>query len=98
MDILIVEDEPKVASFLKKGLELQGFNTEVAYDGNIALRMATSLDAHYDAIIMDVNLPVINGFDVCEKLRGTFIDFPTARLIIVDPQLHFRAPPFQSNC
>lgn len=80
MDILIVEDEPKVASFLKKGLELQGFNTEVAYDGNIALRIATSVDAHYDAIIMDVNLPVINGFDVCEKLRRNNIKTPILML------------------
>lgn len=76
MNVLIVEDEPKVVSFLKKGLELQGITTDVAYDGNIALRKATSTEASFDAIIMDVNLPAMNGFDVCEKIRNQNIKTP----------------------
>ncbi len=76
MTVLIVEDEPKVASFLKKGLELQGFETDVAYDGAIALRKAITSDLKFDAIIMDVNLPEINGFNVCKKIREQNIKTP----------------------
>lgn len=80
MTILIVEDEPKVASFLKKGLELHGFNTDLAYDGSIALRKATSAEQQYDAIIMDVNLPLMNGFGVCERIRRQNIKTPILML------------------
>jgi len=80
MTILIVEDEPKVASFLKKGLELHGFNTDLAYDGSIALRKATSAGQQYDAIIMDVNLPLMNGFGVCERIRRQNIKTPILML------------------
>lgn len=67
MKILIIEDEQKVAAFIKKGLEVKNFDTEVAYDGQIGLSKA--LAGHYDVIILDVNLPVINGFEVCKRLR-----------------------------
>lgn len=80
MTILIVEDEPKVASFIRKGLELNGFNTDIAYDGSIALRKASASDLTYDAIIMDVNLPLINGFEVCTKLRESNIKTPVLML------------------
>jgi DNA-binding response OmpR family regulator len=65
--ILIIEDEPKVTSFIKKGLEVNEFKTETAYDGEIGLRKA--LSKNYDAIILDINLPKINGFDVCKQIR-----------------------------
>lgn len=66
-NILIIEDEPKVASFIKKGLEVNEFRAETAYDGEIGLRKAFS--KKYDAIILDINLPKINGFDVCRQIR-----------------------------
>ncbi len=67
MNVLIIEDEPKVAAFIKKGLEVKSFNADVAYDGLIGLNKA--LEGNYDVIILDINLPVYNGFEVCRKLR-----------------------------
>lgn len=80
MTILIVEDEPKVASFIKKGLELSGFKTDLAFDGVMALKKGTTHSAGYDAIILDVNLPLINGFDVCRQLRDKHIKTPILML------------------
>lgn len=65
--ILIIEDEPKVASFIKKGLEVNKFQADTAFDGEIGLRKA--LAKKYDAIILDINLPKVNGFDVCKRIR-----------------------------
>lgn len=65
--ILVVEDEVKVAASLKEGLEEKGFHVEVAYDGGIGLRMASG--NKYDAIILDVNLPTMNGYALCETIR-----------------------------
>jgi two-component system, OmpR family, copper resistance phosphate regulon response regulator CusR len=67
MKILIVEDEPKVSSFIQKGLEVNGFVAETAFDGQIALRKIQNQT--FDAIIMDVNIPELNGFEVCRQLR-----------------------------
>ncbi len=66
--ILIVEDEVKVALSLKEGLEEKGFLVDLAYDGYIGKRMAAS--GTYDAIILDVNLPSVNGYDLCEDIRS----------------------------
>ncbi len=65
--ILIIEDEPKVASFIKRGLELNSFNAEIAFDGEIGLRKI--LANNYDVIILDINLPKMNGFEVCKQVR-----------------------------
>jgi DNA-binding response OmpR family regulator len=65
--ILIIEDEVKVASFIKKGLEVNKFKAEIAYDGEIGFRKAVS--KKYDTIILDINLPKINGFDLCKQIR-----------------------------
>ncbi len=62
MKILVIEDETKLAGFIKKGLEEQSWEVEVAYDGRIGKSLAMSNT--YDMIVMDVNLPVINGFDL----------------------------------
>lgn len=67
MKILVVEDEPKVASFLKKGLAEQGYQVEQAYDGNTGARMALQND--YDMIVLDVILPGMNGVEVCRLIR-----------------------------
>jgi two-component system, OmpR family, copper resistance phosphate regulon response regulator CusR len=74
MKILIVEDEPKVASFIKKGLEENGFETEIAYDG---LSAAKLVDQYvFDLIILDLVIPGLNGLDLCTKIRRTRPDIP----------------------
>lgn len=67
MNILIVEDEPKVVEFLKKGLEEQGYKTDVAFDGIMGERLGCR--NQYDIILLDVILPHINGYDLCKKIR-----------------------------
>lgn len=67
MRILIVEDEPRVVAFLTKGLEEQGYDISVAYDGQIGERLATK--EQFDLIILDVVLPLINGLELCRKIR-----------------------------
>ena len=67
MKILLVEDEPKVASFLHKGLTEQQHSVEVATDGPTGLRMA--LAGSHDLIILDNLLPGLSGLDVCRQVR-----------------------------
>ncbi len=69
MKILVIEDEPKVVSFIKQGLEEQGYDIDVAYDGQIGERLATK--EYYDLILLDVILPHINGIELCRKIRKT---------------------------
>ncbi len=65
--ILLVEDETNVISFIKKGLTEDGYEVSVALDGETGLKMA--LDFNYDLIILDIMLPVLNGLEVCEAIR-----------------------------
>jgi DNA-binding response OmpR family regulator len=65
--ILIVEDEPKVAAFIKKGLDENEFTSDIAYDRLIGKAMA--LTNQYDLIVLDLNLPQINGFQLCKIIR-----------------------------
>ena len=67
MRILIIEDEPKVVEFLKKGLEEQDYDVDVAYDGQMGERIA--IKNIYDIILLDVVLPYINGYELCKKIR-----------------------------
>jgi two-component system copper resistance phosphate regulon response regulator CusR len=67
MKILLVEDEPKVASLIKKGLEEQQNLVTIAYDGNMGVKLALELD--FELIILDVILPYINGLEVCKQIR-----------------------------
>lgn len=67
MKILVVEDEPKLASFVRKGLEEQACEVDVAFDGQVGRNMA--MNNLYDVIIMDINLPKMNGFDVVQSIR-----------------------------
>lgn len=78
MKILIIEDETKVATFIKKGLEVNGFLPEIAYDGQIGLNMA--LNYNFDLVILDVNLPIINGFEVCRQIREANVKTPVLML------------------
>lgn len=72
MQILIVEDEQQVASFIKSGLEDYGFSADIANDALQAQMMLANTD--YTTIILDVNLPVINGFELCKIIRSRYED------------------------
>lgn len=74
MRILVVEDEKKVASFIRKGLEEQSYVVETAFDGLEGERLALKND--YDAIILDVLLPKQDGIVTCQKIRLKRIDTP----------------------
>lgn len=78
MRILIVEDEIKVVDFLRMGLNEAGYEIEVAYDGQMGLRLA--LTRQFDLIILDVILPYLNGLDVCRKIREKQIGVPILML------------------
>jgi len=65
--ILIIEDETKVALFIKKGLEENQFMSEIAHTGKSGLEMI--LSKHYDLVILDLNLPDIKGHEVCRTMR-----------------------------
>jgi DNA-binding response OmpR family regulator len=67
MRILVVEDEKKVAGFIKKGLEEEGHAIDVAFDGSEGLLMA--LDGVHDLIILDINLPKMDGLRVLQEFR-----------------------------
>jgi len=67
MRILIVEDEPKVASFIKKGFDENQFDADVAYDGLSAEKLARQ--NKYDLYLLDIIIPVMNGLDLCRKLK-----------------------------
>ena len=86
MRALIVEDELKMAALLRRGLVEEGYATDVAHTGEDALRMARS--TAYDAIVLDVMLPGLDGFGVCRELRSSGVWTPilmlTARDDILD--------------
>lgn len=65
--ILLVEDEQKIADALKQGLSENGYVVEVAYDGKIGLKVFETYPFHL--IVLDINLPGINGFDLCKMIR-----------------------------
>ncbi len=76
--ILIVEDEPKVALFIKKGLDENAFDAIIAYDGLQGKQMA--LKGNYDLIILDLNLPIIKGNEVCREIRRKNLGVPILML------------------
>ncbi len=77
-NILIIEDEFKVAQFIKRGLEENDFDAEIAYDGFTGERMILSKE--YDLIILDINLPMKNGFELCKVIRNTNAKVPVLML------------------
>ena len=68
MRILVVEDETELAAYVKRGLEREGFVVDVAGDGEVGLDMATA--STYDALVLDIMLPKLNGYRVCAELRA----------------------------
>lgn len=82
MRVLVVEDEKKVASFIKRGLEEENFSVDVAYDGEEGLDMATNNP--YDVILMDLMLPKKDGLSVIRELREKDIATPVLCLTAKD--------------
>ena len=80
--VLVVEDEQSLAEGLKRGLETDGFATDLAFDGNDGLWMAR--ERSYDAIVLDILLPGMNGFRVCASLRDEGIWTPIVVLSAKD--------------
>ena len=75
---LIVEDEEKVASFIKKGLFTQGYDSVIAPTGREALDLFES--QKFDLIILDIGLPDLSGLEVCEQIRKTNVQIPVLML------------------
>lgn len=74
MDILVVEDEVRIASLIQRGLEDQGYKITLAYDGLMGKKLA--LSQTFNLIILDVILPGINGIDLCKEIRQSRKDTP----------------------
>jgi DNA-binding response OmpR family regulator len=66
--ILIIEDEPRIAAFLEKGLQKNGFRTAIAFDGEQAVTMAQG--HHFDLLLLDLGLPIKDGWTVLAELRS----------------------------
>ena len=70
--ILVIEDEKKIADTLKMGLTENGFEVEVAYDGKIGHQLL--LSRNFDLVILDINLPGMNGYELCKAIRYRNMD------------------------
>jgi len=82
MKILLVEDDPKISSFVKLGLEDDNFDVTVAYDSAMAEKIVFS--KKFDIIILDVIIPGINGLELCKKIRNSNIKTPVLMLTSLD--------------
>lgn len=84
--ILIAEDEERIASFIQKGLRIDGFRAEIVADGLAAFEYARS--GEFDLMVLDIELPGLDGFSVLRRLRTERIDIPiiilTARDAVED--------------
>ncbi|MDQ3987385.1 MAG: response regulator transcription factor [Actinomycetota bacterium] len=85
MRVLIVEDEKRLAAGLKRGLEAEGFATDIALTGTDGLWMAR--EHPYDAIVLDIMLPGVNGYKICTELREEGIWTPILMLTAKDGEL-----------
>lgn len=74
MRLLLIEDDLKLSTFIRKGLEEAGFVIEHASDGNVGLQMA--MTSSYDAALIDIMLPGLNGLSIIERLRKQHIKLP----------------------
>jgi two-component system, OmpR family, copper resistance phosphate regulon response regulator CusR len=81
--VLIVEDETRLASFIEKGLRKHGLTTAIAEDGQQAIQMA--LDEAFDLMLLDLGLPILDGFTVLKTLRDQHqVQFPIIVVSAVD--------------
>jgi len=82
MHLLLVEDDYWVANFIKKGLTLERIGVDLAQDGECAIEKSSSRT--YDVIILDVMLPIVDGFEVCRHLRQQGVQTPILMLTAKD--------------
>jgi two-component system, OmpR family, response regulator len=85
MKVLVVEDDRKIASAVRRGLAAEGYTVEVAFDGAEGLWLAT--EGSYDLIVLDIMLPGRNGYQVCGQLRETGDWTPILMLTAKDGEL-----------
>ncbi|RYF85914.1 MAG: response regulator transcription factor [Chitinophagaceae bacterium] len=76
--ILLVEDEQKIADTLKQGLSENGYVVDVAYDGNTGLKFFETYP--FSIVVLDINLPGINGYELCKIIRQTNTQMPVIML------------------
>lgn len=85
MKVLVVEDDKKVATAVKRGLEAEGYTVDVAFEGADGLWLAT--EGSYDLIVLDIMLPVRNGYQICAQLREAGDWTPILMLTAKDGEL-----------
>jgi len=78
MKILVVEDDHKISSSIKRGLEQEAFAVDTAFNGEAGFDLAVS--ENYDVIILDIMLPLMDGIEVCKRLRKEKISTPVLML------------------
>jgi len=83
-NVLIIEDNPTMLRGLKDNFEIKGYRVKTARDGEQGLN--TALDTNPDLIILDIMLPKINGYEVCEKIRKKNLDMPIIMLTAKDQE------------
>lgn len=76
--ILIVEDELRLAEIIQKQLQESGFNADIANDGYVGKRMVENKE--YDLVVLDINLPLMNGYELCKEIRKTNSKIPIIML------------------
>lgn len=76
--ILLVEDEQKIADTLKLGLTENGYDVQVAYDGAIGWKLFENYS--FDLVVLDINLPGMNGYDLCKHIRAANANIPVIML------------------
>lgn len=76
--LLLVEDEKRLADILKAGFEEHNFFVDLAYDGYVGLNMFKK--GLYDLVILDINLPLINGYELCKEIRSVNKEIPVIML------------------
>ena len=82
MRVLVVDDEVRLAAAVQRGLQAEGFTVDVAHTGLDGLWAAT--EQRYDAIVLDIMLPGMNGYRVCAELRNRAVDTPILMLTAKD--------------
>ncbi len=82
MKVLLVEDDPDIATFMRHGLEEESYTVDIANNGVDGLALANA--EHYDLIILDIMLPGINGMELCKRIRDEGIKTPVLMLTGLD--------------
>ncbi len=82
MRVLLVEDDERIVDFVQRGLKAEGYVVEVAHSGLESVALAT--EGKFEAIILDLGLPDLNGRQVCERLRSSGVDTPILMLTARD--------------